>query len=390
MAYYIFLTAVCVTMALFVNAGCKLKSNSSVRETYSGSGDGNAVNPFRIMPFSGNYSLSAKQEVLNHAMLAGIFIVLFGLSAMRVGIGNDYWTYRYEFIDIYRNDTPISFEIGFQLFVRLMIAICGVDNYIPIFAVVAFFTCFFFVKGIYDNSDVFVISFFLFMANGFYFMSFSNIRYYLVLALVVYSMKFVWQKRFVPFCLIVVFAAFFHMTVLLTIPAYILAYYLKWSKKTIWMIPAAAAALVFGKILIRRILFIFYPYYEGDAILDTGSVSYVNIAKCAGILVFCLIYYKKAIKNDAKANMLFNLNLFAFLLYTCATYIPELSRVCYYFVIGQIFLIPLVLKSIENRKQRILWTVLITLAYAAYFVMFLIQGNDPVIQILPYFSWFFS
>lgn len=386
MVYYIFLTAVCVAMALFVNAGYKLKLNND--EPDSGNLYAPEKSKFKALPE--NYSFSSKQQVLNHAMLAGIFLVLFGLSAMRVGIGNDYWTYRNEFLDIYRADTPTSFELGFQLFVRLMVRMCGVDNYVPIFAVVAFFTCLFFVKGIYESSDVFVISFFLFMANGFYFMSFSNIRYYLVLALVVYSMKFVWQKRFVPFCLIIVFASFFHMTALIAIPAYIAAYYLKWSKKTLWLIPAAAAGLIFGKVLIRRILFIFYPYYEGDAILDVSNVSYVNIAKCAAILVFGLIYYKKAIKDDAKGNMLFNLNLFALLLYTCATYIPELSRVCYYFVIGQIFLIPLVLGKIENKKQRILWTVFIMLAYAAYFVMFLIQGNDPVIQILPYFSWYFT
>jgi len=380
MFMYILLTAVCVAMAFFVNGSYRRQLNTSGQS--NDALDIGARKYYTAMP--------GRQETINRCMLVGIFLVLFSLSAMRVGIGNDYWTYRDEFLDIYRADTPTSFEIGFQTFIRIMQAIVGVKNYIPIFAVVAFFTCLFFIKGIYDTSDWFVMSFFLFMANGFYFMSFSNIRYYLVLALVVYSMKFLFSKRFIPFCLIIIFAAFFHMTVLLVIPAYFVAYYLKWNKKTYWMIPTAAAILVFARIPIRRLIFVFYPYYEGDLILDVTNISYVNIAKCFAVLVFSLIYYKKAIKGNAKAETFFNMNLFALILYSCATYVPELSRICYYLIISQIFLIPIVLRSVEKKGWRIFWTISISTAYFMYFIMFLREGYNPVIQILPYFSWFFS
>lgn len=380
MFMYILLTAVCVAMAFFVNGSYRRQLNTAGPEGKAYDVGGRLYTT----------ATAGRQETVNRCMLVGIFLVLFALSALRVGIGNDYWTYRTEFLDIHRADTPISFEIGFQTFVRLMQAIVGVDNYIPIFAVVAFFTCLFFIKGIYDTSDWFVMSFFMFMANGFYFMSFSNIRYYLVLALVLYSMKFFFSKRFIPFCLIIIFAAFFHMTVLLVIPAYLIAYYLKWSKKTYWMIPVAAAILVFARIPIRRLIFVFYPFYEGDAILDVANISYINIAKCAAVMVLSLIYYKKAVKGNSKAEMFFNLNLFALLLYSCATYVPELSRVCYYLIIGQIFLVPTVLRSIEKKSMRIFWTVSVSVAYFLYFIMFLIEGSNPVIQILPYFSWYFS
>ncbi len=370
MVMYIFLTAVCVALAFFVNTAYRRELNMVA---------GKPVNT----------SLLNRQETINRCLLIGIFLVLFFLSAMRYGIGNDYWTYRYEFIDIHRADTKISFEIGFQLFVRLMQAIVGVDNYIPIFAVIAFFTCLFFLKGLYDTSDWFVLSLFLFMTNGFYFMSFSNVRYYFVLGLVMYSMKYLFKKKFVQFCLIIVFAAFFHLTALLVIPAYFVAYYLKWSKKTFWLIPAACAFLIFAKYPIRKLLFVFYPYYEGDAILDVTNFSWVNIAKCAAVLVLCLIFYKKGIKQNAKAEFFFNLNLFALILYTCATYVPELSRVCYYLIISQVFLIPIVIKSIANVIVRRIILAGVLLSFFAYFLMFLKQGYDPVIQILPYFSWVF-
>ncbi len=370
MVMYIFLTAVCVALAFFVNASYRRELN--------------IVAGKKMLT-----ALSTRQETINRCLLVSIFLVLFLLSAMRYGIGNDYWTYRYEFLDIYRADTKVSFEIGFQTFVRIMQHIVGVDNYIPIFAVLSFFTCLFFIKGLYDTSDWFVMSFFLFMANGFYFMSFSNVRYYFVLALVIYSMKYLFKRKFVPFCLIIVFAAFFHMTALLVIPAYIVAYFLKWSKKTIWMIPAAALILIFARKPIRWVMFKFYPYYEGDAILDVTNFSWVNIAKCAAILILCLIFYKKAIKGNEKAEMFFNLNLFALLLYSCATYVPELSRVCYYLIISQVFLVPIVLKSIDRTIIRRVCLGGVIAAYSGYFLFFLKQGYDPVIQILPYFSWVF-
>ena len=375
MIMYIFLTIVCLAMAFFINGNYRRKFNSGAGQVAS-----------RFTPIT---TTPGRQEMLNRAMLVGIFLVLFGLSAMRVGIGNDYWTYRYGFIDIYRNDTKVSYEIGFRAFVLLMQKIVGLDNYVPIFGVMAFATCALFLKGIYDTSDMFVMSFFLFMTNGFYFMSFSNVRYYFVLALVVYSMKFLFEKRFIPFVLIIVFAAFFHMTALLVIPAYFIAYYLKWSKKTYWLIPTVCVFLVLARFPIRKLLFVFYPYYEGDAILDVTNISYVNIAKCAAILVLCLIFYKSTIRGNAKAEMFFNLNLFALVLYSCATYVPELSRVCYYLIIGQIFLIPIVLTGIKSKKWRIVFTTAVGIAYAGYFLIFLKQGYDPVIQILPYFSWYF-
>ncbi|MCQ2525471.1 MAG: EpsG family protein [Lachnospiraceae bacterium] len=380
MAMYILLTAVCVTMAFFVNGSYRRQLNIV----------GKSGEAFDVGGRAYRTAMSSRQEIINRCMLVGIFLVLFALSALRVGIGNDYWTYRTEFVNIHRADTDTSFEIGFQTLVRFIQLLVGADKYVPIFAVVAFFTCLFFIKGIYDTSDWFVMSFFLFMANGFYFMSFSNIRYYLVLALVVYSMKFLFSRRFIPFCLIIVFAAFFHMTVLIVIPAYFIAYFLKWNKKTYWMIPVASAILFFARIPIRRLIFVFYPFYEGDAILDVANVSYVNIAKCAAVLVFSLIYYKKAIKGNAKAETFFNMNLFALLLYSFATYIPELSRICYYLIIGQIFLLPTIIQSIEKKSWKIFWTVSITIAYFMYFIMFLIEGYNPVIQILPYFSWYFS
>lgn len=367
MILYLLVTALTVFMAYFVNSAYGGKKNRM--------GGGIAKN---------------RQGTLNTVLLTGIFAVLFALSALRIGIGNDYWVYRDNFLHIISGDTKVSYEIGFKVLVKALQGLFGYDNYRIVFAVMAFLTSFFFVKGLFDTADWFAMSFFLFMANGFYFMSFSNVRYYFALAVCTYAMKFLFRKDYVRFVFWIVFAAFFHQSVLLVMPVYLIAYYLKWNKRTVWLIPAACMALWLGKAVFRRLMFVFYPYYEGDAILDVESVSYTNIAKCLAVLVFSLIYYKKGIKGNPKAETLFNLNLFALIIYSFGYYILETSRICYYMVLGHVFLIPIVLKAIEDKRQRIFFLGSVTAAYAVYLVVFLVKSRDSTVMLLPYMTWLFT
>ena len=364
MILYILVTAMTALAACFVNSVTVRKPN-------------------RVM--AGN-----RQEALNRILLMGIFVTLFALSALRIGIGNDYWTYRYNFLHIISGDTKVSYEIGFKALVKILQGLFGYDNYLVVFAFMAFLTCAFFVKGLFDNSDWFAVSFFLFMANGFYFMSFTNVRYYFAIAVCLYAMRFLFQKDFVKFIFWILFAAFFHKSVLLAIPVFLVAYYLKWSRKTLWLIPISCVVLALGRAGVRRLVFLFYPFYEGDLILDVESVSYVNIAKCFAILVFSLIYYKKAIQGNQKAETLFNLNLFALIIYCFGYYIPETSRVCNYMVTGQVFLLPIVLRSIENRRQRHFFTGAILSCYGVYFLVFLEKSWDSTVMLLPYLTWLFD
>lgn len=367
MVLYIGISVLVIFMGWFVNSSYNKK---------------NIENP-------GTAELS-RQQLLNRVLLLAIFLVLFAVSALRIGIGNDYWEYRYRFLDIAGGDNPVSYELGFRVMVRIMQLLFGLDNYRTTFALVSFLTVGFAIKGIYDSADWFFYSLFLFMCNGFYFMSFSNIRYYLVFAVVIFAIQFVWKERPGAFIAWILAAAFFHKTVLLVIPVYYVAYYWKWTKKNVWLIPVACLGLFFGRIPIRWVLFKFYPYYEGDLLYDVSTVSWVNIAKCLAILVFCLIFYKDSIKGNKKAEMLFNLNLFALIIYCFGTYIPQISRVCYYMVLGHMFLIPMVLMGIKDRKKRVIFTSLVSLAYVGYYLVFLKSGYNPNTMFLPYLTWLFT
>lgn len=370
MVLYIFITLFTVGLGSFVNGAYRRKLNISNGTKY------NTFTPNR-------------QELLNKASLFGIFMTLTTLSIIRVGTGNDYWVYRDNLLKIAGGHSEVSYELGFRYLVKLIQMCFGLDSFRVTFAVMAIVTVGFSLKAIYDTSDWFAYSFFLFMANGFYFMSFSNMRYYLALAIAIYAMKYIFENKLPGFILWICVAALFHKTILLVIPVYLVAYYLKWSKKTIWLLPVGSLLLFFGKHIIRFLIFKIYPYYEGDLLYDNGRISWINILKCMAILVMCLMFYKDSVRNNKKAEMLFNLNLFALMIYSFASYVPEVTRICYYMVVGQIFLIPEVFKGIKNKRLRNFFIVAVAIAYVGYFAMFLWQGRNDGIRILPYMTWIF-
>ena len=328
-----------------------------------------------------------RQQAWNKALVLMVFVLLFGVSACRIAVGNDYWVYRADFLLIEQN-RHVAFEPGFIFVVKILQAILNYDQYLPIFAFFAFFTALFFVRGLEQQSDFFGYSVFLLMTAGYYFSSLNSVRYYLVLAIALYSMKYVLDGRYLHFILLICVAALFHKSVLVVIPFYLLAN-VKWKRIHLILPVIVCASLVAVPGVYRRIIFTFYPYYEGS-MFDTGATSLTNIAKGVAVLIMSLIYYRSIIREDKRLRFYFNCNFFALLLYVFASFIPEISRIGYYLNITHILFLPALLVRIKDRKQRIFWTCAITLAFLAYFAMFLKSAYSVDVRILPYRNWIFQ
>ena len=330
-----------------------------------------------------------RQYVLNRVAIAAVFVLLFSVSALRVAVGNDYWPYMFNFELIAQNRfKSVAFESGFNLIVKIIQFLTNDAAYIPIFAVFSFFTVLFFLKALREQSEWFIFSLFLLMTNGYYFSSLNSIRYYFTFALALWSMRFVIEKRYTEFIVTVLLGALIHKSILVVIPVYLICN-IKWNKVWVASVTAFAASLPICKNLYRKIIFVFYPYYEGTY-LDDFQISYVNILKAVAIVVFCLIFYKSSIKDNRKYRFYFNLNYAALLVYTCCSFMPEYTRIGYYFAGSQMFLVPYVLRNIENKELRRFFEIAIVLCFTAYFAFFLKTCYETNIRLLPYMSWVFT
>lgn len=334
-----------------------------------------------------------RQRALNLWICAGIYTVLSALSACRIASGNDYWVYTGMF-SLISQGRHVSSEFGFNAVVRVMQYFFGTEgySYLPIFALFSLLTVYFFLRAVYEQGEWFLGSLFLFLMNGYYFSSFNSVRYYLVLAIALYSIKYVLRGEYLKFVLWILAAAAFHKSVLVVIPLYLGARWLSGTRLKRWHCILGALlvlSLLFGRDIYRFVIFKIYPYYE-NSMFDRVDYSLTNIGKCVGTLLLSLLCYRKSVRNNRRNRFYFFLNLGGLVLYTCGAFIPEVSRVAYYLVLPQIFLIPNLLCGMENKRWRQLLTAGTALVFIAYFALFLRSAYDVNIRLLPYLNWIFN
>ncbi len=330
----------------------------------------------------------SRQKAVNKAALWLVFGMLFGVSACRIAVGNDYWVYR-QYILYIAQGRKVATEAGFNWLVRLIQFITQNDEcYLIVLGIFSFATVYFFVKALYEQSAWFAGSVFLLLTGGYYFLSLNSVRYYFALALAMCAMRQVLKGDYLKFVLMVVAGAFFHKSILVVLLLYPLAK-IKWKKWVFILGAGICASMIFLKDLYREIIFLFYPYYENST-FDTGDVSVVNILKSVAVVIFALIYYKQSIKDNDANRFYLNLQIGSLMLYCFGSFIPEISRIGYYMNVSMVFLIPGVLTKIENKRQKVFFAVAIAAAFIIFFGVFLRGAYDVSIRILPYRTWIFN
>lgn len=357
-----------------------------------------------------------RQQLTNKVCLWAIFFILFALSACRLNVGNDYAKY-VEFMHLVNCDAYVPTEIGFNLLVKLIYGLSGFENFLLVFAIYSFATVLLFLLALYEQSDEFALSFFLFMTLGYYFQTFSTVRYYLALAIALYSMKFVLRRQWGRFLVLVLLGATFHKSLLVVIPLYFLASrrYQKWQ---LALAALFSTTFLFMQDFYLKVVVFLYPTYEDTEYLE-GGTSYINILRCAAVLAFAGIVYlmerreqagkadgsagglvleggegvaneEGSLTQDARFWFYFYLNLGALVLYTFCSFLPIISRIGYYLTVSQILFLPMLLKRVQNEKWRRLFRAGILLAAVLYFAMYLSRAANDGVLVLPYKTFLFN
>lgn len=355
-----------------------------------------------------------RQQLCNRVCLTAVFAILFLLSACRLNVGNDYAKY-VEFMHLVNCDAYVPTEIGFNLLVKVIYGLSGYENFLLVFACYSFVTVLLFLLAMYELSDEFGLTFFLFMALGYYFQTFSTVRYYLALALALYSMKFVLRRQWGRFVILVLLGAAFHKSLLVVLPLYFLAA-LPWKK---WQLAIAAvfcSTFLFLQEYYLKLVVFLYPTYEDTEYLE-GGTSYISILRCAAVLLFAgIVYGMRRRENAAQEKgkpehverggeiaemaaeetawerrfwFYFYLNLGALVLYVFCSFLPIISRIGYYLMVSQILFLPMLVRAVPVKKWRRFFRAGILLAAVLYFAMYLKKGADDGVLILPYQTFFF-
>lgn len=192
MVFYFLITAVTIALAGLMDAvwtrsgqeaGGVVRCAGQAAES-AASGNGRRA---RGIPSSGGGLFPAgvsRRRAFDIVCLAAIFLILAGVSALRLEVGNDYGKYVENFHEIWAgtDQAYVVTEAGFNFVVWLIYTISGYENYLLVFAVFGAVTAFLFLKALYEQSECFWQSFAMFMLLGVYFRTFTTVRYYLALA----------------------------------------------------------------------------------------------------------------------------------------------------------------------------------------------------------------
>ena len=332
----------------------------------------------------------SRRQGLNTLSLLAIFTILFLLSALRMEVGNDYETYVDTIHEIYVGGYVVT-EPLFNAVVKVLCELSGGENYLLVFGVFAFVTIWIFLKALYEQTDDFPLAFFLFMTLGIYFRTFNTVRYYFVLAITLYSFRYIFRKEYGKFILLIVLAAFFHKSVLVVIPIYLIAN-MTWKKWHMAVLSVGAMGMVVFQDLIMKIALELYPSYKDTIFLQTEtglSGNLMSILRCVAVLALAVLCYQDEWKESKENRFYFKLNFLAILLYLCGSFLPLVGRIGYYLMTSHVLFIPAILGSIRSEKKKKIFTALVIIAGVIYFILFLKSANQPGVRVLPYKSWLF-
>ncbi|WP_297633619.1 EpsG family protein [uncultured Clostridium sp.] len=309
------------------------------------------------------------------------FLPLFLVSAVRYGLGTDYF-YRYVpgFLSVESGHNG-GYEIGFYL-INKIVAICT-SNYQWLFVLTSVLICGFIYLAIYEQSEYILLSIILFVITTTYFISMNVVRQSVAVAIFLYALKYAINRDIKKYFIFILIAALIHMSAFIYFPIYFL-FNKKIKTHIIVSIISILCMPFIYDIFIYILSFTKYIGYFHTA-FNKGVFDYWSFIINLGILLFGYAFYKK-LKNDRKYMVMLNLQFITVELLLFSAVIPLISRAILCFTFTQILFIPFLLSKIESKMIRNLLKLVVVGLYGFYLIhTIVIKGYQ---QVLPYHSIF--
>lgn len=283
-----------------------------------------------------------------------IGIQLFVISAIRVDTGFDFDDYKNIFLEIsnlsIKDFLTFPIEKGYEL-LNAIIAVFT-QNFQWVVIITSFLTIFLLTIVIYQYSKYYTLSFLLYIPF-FYFFTLSGIRQGLALSISLISFRFLKEKKFFKYLLVILLAASFHYTALVMIPAYfVLNIKLDWKRMSVIGALAFLVYLFTEKIFLLMTRLI--PKYAGYG-TEAGIEQYLNgqswksMAICLLIFVLMLLFHSRMEEKDSRNSVYLNISFISVLISLFQTKVGVLDRFPYFFNIYMIFSLPMLIDCIDKK-----------------------------------------
>lgn len=312
---------------------------------------------------------------------AGIIILV---SGTRNKVGTDYESYTDIFFQI-KDGLPVLIEIGYFFLNKVFINF--ENGYRFVFFLTSGITYYLFFKLLRRENILFLGIIFLF-TFGFVFFANNAIRQALVIPIFYLSIKYIEQRAPVKYFSAIAFAALFHFSALFLIPIYWI-YKINFNKN-IWVLLllisliisfTSATNLFISNILKLIPRFSGYAQHDITSSLSSGATAILYIF----IYLVILCYYRYFQKNE-RERIYLNILLIGFNIAFILMPVSFLYRIAYYFLFLLVIIIPILIKNITDRNNKIILTYFFILFSLIFWAKALLLNDHGCI---PYQTFIF-
>ena len=223
------------------------------------------------------------------------------------------------------------------------------------------------------------ISILCYFAFSLFSYSLGVFRQMIAISILLCGLKYIVERKFFKYALLVALAMSFHITALLGMFLYVL-YSVKW-KRIIWaLLGVEAFCIAFGK-KIMELAFSLFPDYAGYAneLNDQQGGSYLMLI-LLNVVLFASIFFRK--KDDAYENLTICALVLAVCLQALGYSLEIFGRTVPYFSVFLLFAIPNIICNM-GKKWRVPLSLVAILGLSV-FIFMQFYGNE---YITPYYTF---
>ena len=292
-----------------------------------------------------------------------LFFVIVGFRDFSIGTDTQSYIAFFKNVCIYRWQIfNISrFEYGYVI---LNVIISLFTQNPRIFLIIfSFIVNFFMLQFIYKNSKIPLLSVIMLLGLLFFYNSMTMFRQYIALCLVLYSTKYIKEKKKFLFLLFIIIASSFHISAIVSVILYPISNMKFNIKKCLLFIVFTIIAIYIVNSRLSSILTLFN---RDGFYIDTTSYNISNILYTIVYLAMFIIANKLSINDTDRNDSYLFILLISISINFIAIGINSLSRLSLYFNIFSIVIFPNILYKYVNFYNRTFWYILIFTFLIAY------------------------
>lgn len=305
-----------------------------------------------------------------------IFLILFIFSAIRFDVGFDFQTY-YEVISDLNHSEYYRFGVADRALIDISRFFAFEQIY---FIATSLFINYLVVKTFSKYSSNIFISTLVYLAIPiFYLYSFSIIRQFVAISIVIYSVKYIIRRNAANFSISILIATLFHASALVALPLYFI------TAKRFSNITLLALSLLatLSPVTVKPLIETYLPYYS-HYLSSNGSHGWTMMYLLSIFFAFAVSHGRGI--NTKKGILFYNAYAIGFFLYAFFIQFGEVApRVSFYYLIFLTLLLPELLANYKNKQALAISSGLfIALFFVNFYFFDKIEVKNPY---LPYQSF---